>query len=128
MVPIAVTWWPSPVLYTFRQSHPSVPLQIVFHPALSSQTYCPPATQWVGSWTSFSIGAMKRGLGSHGSGGSVAVRHDGEISVSSSTDASRVLNMSRNTYSTTAQSPLAGATIVSPPSPVKACSTLRMSV
>jgi hypothetical protein len=73
------------------------------------------------------MGATKRGSGSHGFGGSVAVRHDGEISVNVRAP-SVVMYMSRYTYSSTARWPFLGSTIVSPPSPVKACSTRLMPV
>ena len=66
--------------YTVFQSQPSAPEQTVFQAFVSSQTYWPPATQWLALFTSISIGAMNRGFGSHRAGGSVAVRHDGEIS------------------------------------------------
>ena len=67
----------------------------MFHAFVSSQTYWPPATQCVELLTSISIGAMNRGLGSQTAGGSVAVRHDGEISRSVATAPSVVTNMSR---------------------------------
>src|SRR3954447_19875926 len=74
------------------------------------------------------MGAMKRGFGSHRAGGSVAVRQDGEISLKVFTAPSVVRYMSRSTYSSTARLPLLGSTIVSPPSPVNACSTRDMFV
>ena len=98
-----------------------MPSQTVFQDFVSSQTYWPPATQWSGVVTSFSMGAMKRGFGSHTAGGWVAVRQDGEISAVDLRAPSVVSHMSRFVYSSTARLPLCGSTMVSPPSPVNAC-------
>ncbi len=59
---------PAPVSYWIFQSQELAP-QVVLQPLPRlSQTYRPPATQWLGLAASARKGAMKRGFGSHGLG------------------------------------------------------------
>src|SRR5512147_170680 len=123
---ICVIECPAPVSPTMVQSH-EVALQLVSQPLLwLSHTNWPPAYQCDGFTWSASKGAMNRGFGSHGFGVYVKAPHAGEISRKELEPGSPlerppfvVRAMSRPTYSTTARSPFAGSTSVSPPSPPK---------
>src|SRR5512132_917128 len=101
----------APRSWMIFQSH-AVAEHVVSKPFVLSQTNCPPATQCVvGAFASGRNGAVKRGLGSHGSGVYVKAPQAGEISrnagvVPSDSPPLVVSAMSRPTYSTTARLPL----------------------